>query len=41
MNIFKNYEFERRLLNLTNDNASNNDKMRRFVRKILLKNDIE
>jgi hypothetical protein len=41
MNILKNYEFERRLLNLTNDNASNNDKMRRFVRKILLKNDIE
>ncbi len=41
MNILKNYEFERRLLDLTNDNASNNDKMRRFVRKILLKNDIE
>jgi hypothetical protein len=41
MNILKNYEFERRLLNFTNDNASNNDKMRRFVRKILLKNDIE
>jgi hypothetical protein len=41
MNILKNYEFERRLLNLTNDNASNNDKIRRFVRKILLKNDIE
>ncbi len=41
MNIFKNYELERRLLNLTSDNASNNDKMRRFVREILLKNDIE
>jgi hypothetical protein len=41
MNIFKNYELERRLLNLINDNASNNDKMRRFVQKILLKNDIE
>jgi hypothetical protein len=41
MNILKNYELECRLLNLTNDNASNNDKMRRFVRKILLKNDIE
>jgi hypothetical protein len=38
MNILKNYELERRLLDLTNDNASNNDKMRRFVRKILLKN---
>jgi hypothetical protein len=41
MNILKNYKFERRLLNLTNDNALNNDKMRRFIRKILLKNDIE
>jgi hypothetical protein len=41
MNIFKRYEFERRLLHLTNDNSSNNDKMRRFVREILLKSDIE
>jgi hypothetical protein len=38
---FQKDEFKRRLLNLTNDNASNNYKMRRFVRKILLKNDIE
>jgi hypothetical protein len=41
MNILKNYELEHRLLNLTNDNTSNNDKIRRFIRKILLKNDIE
>jgi hypothetical protein len=41
INIFKNYKLERRLLNLTSNNASNNDKMRRFIRKILLKNDIE
>jgi hypothetical protein len=41
MNIFKSYELERRLLTLTKNNASNNDKMQRFVKKLLLNNDIE
>jgi argonaute-like protein implicated in RNA metabolism and viral defense len=41
VDILKKYNLENRLLAVTTDNASNNEKMRKNIKKILKKIDVE